>query len=181
MKKKSKSEKILNATLQIICSGIITLKKYIIKLDYGSKNDEIVYNHQIRNKFKKKFIEKISNFYNIEKDRILILNIKRGSTITEFTTLDNIQIKDDDLKTIFKNHYIDITEEALFEGCKISEDLFDPRGDNFGDGYEKYNFKRGGEKYDPPYEWHAYGLKVLNRYDNGNNDWIGCDNNINFA
>jgi len=72
-----------------------------------------------------------------------------------------------------------VSEKALFEGCKISEELLDPRGNNFGDNYEKKNFLIGGEKYDPPYEWHAYGLKVLNNYDNMNNHWIACNNNEN--
>ena len=66
------------------------------------------------------------------------------------------------LKKIYKENYVDITEKVLFEGCKISEELLDPKGNNFGYGYERYNFIRGGELYDPPYEWHGYGLKVLN-------------------
>ena len=45
----------------------------------------------------------------------------------------------------FREKYVDITQKALFEGCKISEELLDPRGNNYGNGYEQNNFKRGGK------------------------------------
>ena len=179
VEKKCKNEKLLNATLQLIASGKITCKKYNVKLDYGNpqENDKIILMPNIRNKFKKEFRQKISNYYNTSEDNILIIDIQRGSILVNFATADNILITDEDMNKVFGKNYIDITEKALFEGCKISEDLLDPKGNNFGDGYEKNNLIRGGEVYDPPYEWHAYGLKVLNNYDNGNNDWIGCNNN----
>ena len=150
-------------------------------MNYGSpnKNDEIILNPRARNKFKKEFVQKLSKFYNIPEDDISILEIKRGSVDYCFTLPYNIGLKDVDLKALFGKNYVDVTEKALFEGCKISEEFLDPKGNNFGDGYERRNFIRGGEKYDPPYEWHAYGLKVLDNYDNMNNDWLACDNNIN--
>ena len=94
-------------------------------------------------------------------------------------TLDNIKITYYDLKKLFRKNFIEVTEQVLFEACKISEDLLDPKGNNYGPGYENYNFIRGGEHYYPPYSWHAYGLKVLNKYDNRNNDWLSCNNNPN--
>ena len=180
IEKKCKNKKILNATLQLISSGLISLKKYNLKLDYGSpnKNDTIVMNPIERNKFKKEFIINLSQLFNISKDDITILDIKRGSVDVSFTMPEKNNI-DTSLKAHYGKKYVDITEKALFEGCKISEELLDPKGNNFGDGYEQYNFIRGGEQYDPPYEWHAYGLKVLNNYDNRNNDWLACNNNPN--
>jgi hypothetical protein len=181
IEKKCKNKKILNATLQLISSGLITLKKYNIKLNYGSdiKNDDIIFNPRSRNKFNKEFKQKLSKFYKISENDILILDIKRGSVNACVTFPNDIKIKNEDLKYLFGKNYVDITEKALFEGCKISEEFLDPKGNNFGDGYEKKNFIRGGEIYDPPYEWHAYGLKVLNNYDNMNNDWLACNNNKN--
>ena len=175
------NRKILNATLQLIASNMISLKKYNIKLDFGSQseNDKIIINPRYRNKFKKEFIKKVSEFYNLSEDEIVILDLKRGSVNVTFTTTNPIIFQNFDFKKIYDKQFVDITEQALFESCKLSEDLFDPKGNNFGDGYEQYNFIRGGEKYDPPYEWHAYGLKVLNNYDHGNNDWLGHDNNKN--
>ena len=180
IEKKCKNKKILNATLQLISSGLISLKKYNLKLDYGSpnKNDAIVMKLKERNKFKKEFIYNLSQLFNISEDDITILDIKRGSVDVSFTMPEKNNI-DTSLKAYYGKKYVDITEKALFEGCKISEELLDPKGNNFGDGYEQYNFIRGGEQYDPPYEWHAYGLKVLNNYDNRNNDWLACNNNPN--
>ena len=34
---------------------------------------------------------------------------------------------------------------------------------------------RGGRPYTPPDGWIGFGLNVLNKYDNGNNDWLACD------
>ena len=34
---------------------------------------------------------------------------------------------------------------------------------------------RGGRPYKPPNGWIGYGLNVLNKYDNGNNDWLACN------
>ena len=34
---------------------------------------------------------------------------------------------------------------------------------------------RGGRPYNPPDGWIGFGLNVLNKYDNGNNDWLACD------
>ena len=181
IEKKCKSQKILNATLQLISSGLIVLKKYNLKLDYGSpiKNDNIILNPKERSKFQRDFIKNISKLYNLSEDNVKILEIKRGSVDVCFTLPNRVNTIKEDLKALFGKKYVDVTEKALFEGCKLSEEFLDPKGNNFGNGYEKSNFIRGGEKYDPPYEWHAYGLKVLNNYDNMNNDWLACNNNPN--
>ena len=180
IEKKCKNKKVLDATLQLISSGLITNKKYDLKLDYGNKENEKIFLDQTSmNEFKNEFKKKMCDFYNISENNIIILDITKGSVNVNFTTNTDININRNDLNKIFGKQYKDITEKALFEGCKISEDLLDPRGNNFGNGYEKRNFLRGGEIYDPPYEWHGYGLRVLNNYDNGNNDWIGCNNKIN--
>ena len=181
IEKKCKSQKILNATLQLISSGLIVLKKYNLKLDYGSpiKNDNIILNPKERNKFQRDFIKNISKLYNLSEDNVKILEIKRGSVDVCFTLPNRVNTIKEDLKALFGKKYVDVTEKALFEGCKLSEEFLDPKGNNFGNGYEKSNFIRGREKYDPPYEWHAYGLKVLNNYDNMNNDWLACNNNPN--
>ena len=63
------------------------------------------------------------------------MEIKRGSVDICFTLPNKINIIKDDLKALFGKRYVDMSEKALFEGCKISEELFDPRGNNFGDNY----------------------------------------------
>ena len=63
------------------------------------------------------------------------------------------------------------------DGCKLTPSMLDSRG-NRESGWEEGG-KRGGFDYIPPKGWKGFGLKVLDNYDNGNNDWLGCDGNQN--
>ena len=62
------------------------------------------------------------------------MEIKRGSVDVCFTLPNRVNTIKEDLKALFGKKYIDVTEKALFEGCKISEEFLDPKGNNFGDG-----------------------------------------------
>jgi hypothetical protein len=55
--------------------------------------------------------------------------------------------------------------------------MLDSRGNKESEWKE--NEKRGGYPYIPPKGWKGYGLKVMDVYDNGNNDWIAKDGNPN--
>ena len=66
--------------------------------------------------------------------------------------------------------------QLLLEGCKISQNMLDSKGDknsNWGN-----NKKRGPpnnlQNYYPPKGWNGYGLKVLNKYEN--NEWLSNEN-----
>ena len=61
------------------------------------------------------------------------------------------------------------------EGCKLTEKMLDFRG-NRESGFEEGG-KRGGFDYFPPLGWKGFGLKVLDEYDNRNNDWLACNGN----
>ena len=63
------------------------------------------------------------------------------------------------------------------EGCKLTSNMLDSKG-NRESGWGE-NQKRGGFKYIPPKGWKGYGLKVLGKYDNGNDDWLAYDGNPN--
>ena len=63
------------------------------------------------------------------------------------------------------------------EGCKFNSSHLDDKGDKIG--LWSSGEKRGGMDYFPPQGWIAYGINVTNKYDNGNNDWIGNDGNKN--
>ena len=54
------------------------------------------------------------------------------------------------------------------------EELFCGSGHNLT-GKWAHNEKRGGRPYNPPDGWIGFGLNVINKYDNGNNDWLACD------
>ena len=67
-------------------------------------------------------------------------------------------------------------EKGLMLECKLDQDLFYSKANkiNWGNGG-----KRGGFEYNPPHGWIGIGLKVLGKYDNGNDDWLGNDGNKN--
>ena len=58
----------------------------------------------------------------------------------------------------------------LMEDCKLPLNIFDYRG-NKVNGWSM-NEKRGNKPYEPPVGWIGIGLKVINCYDQGDNNWI---------
>ena len=66
----------------------------------------------------------------------------------------------------------------IMNGCKLTKNMLDSRG-NRESGWA-VGEKRGGLDYIPPPQgWKGYGLNVLDKYDNGNNDWLSCNGNQN--
>ena len=59
------------------------------------------------------------------------------------------------------------------DGVKLDLSMLESRGNqhpnNYGGG------KRGGE----PMRWKGYELNVMNKYDNGNNEWLAMNGNAN--
>ena len=70
---------------------------------------------------------------------------------------------------------IKIDEKPIIEVIKISSGGLDMKGNRFkGWGI---NETRGGEKYLPPINnWYGIGLKVRDKFDDGNNAWLGYKN-----
>ena len=67
----------------------------------------------------------------------------------------------------------EVQSKLIMEGCKLNRNMLDYRG-NRTSGWG-VGEKRGGRDYFPPKEgWKGFGLNVLDKYDNGNNDWIDC-------
>ena len=55
--------------------------------------------------------------------------------------------------------------------------MLDPKGNRIS-GWGKGEY-RGGFLYEPPEGWMGFGLKVIGKYDNGNDDWLAHDGNKN--
>lgn len=72
----------------------------------------------------------------------------------------------------------EIQKKVIMEGVKLAPNMLDYRGNQTPDGYGRGQ-KRGTYDYIPPLGWKGFGLKVLGKYDNGNDDWIKMDNNPN--
>ena len=62
------------------------------------------------------------------------------------------------------------------DGVTLTRDMLDYRGNKTPDGYP-IGQKRGAYDYIPPTWWKAFGLKVLDKYDQGNNNWLAMDGN----
>ena len=68
----------------------------------------------------------------------------------------------------------ELVSEVIVDVMNLNPDLLSGLGNNLlGEWAQGEN--RGGRPYKPPNGWIGYGLNVLNKYDNGNNDWLACN------
>ena len=168
---------------------MIEKKKYDFHFDLGEeKNNKLLYNLEEQEKFNNKLRKKLSIEYNIPEDKIIITNPQKGSYNVQviFETEDfnkkNFDInkfKSKCTEAEFKElkNLKEIHTSLIMEGCKLSKKMLDSNG-NRESGWEEGG-KRGGFDYIPPKGWKGFGLKVFDEYDNGNNDWLGCNGNPN--
>ena len=180
-----------NTILQFIMNGMIEKKKYDLHFDLGDeRNKELLNNKKEQEKFNEKLKKKLSLEYDIPEEKIILTNPQKGSYqiqlifLTDDFNDDSINL--DKLKDKCRNEkefkelsYLKgIHKSLIMEGCKLSISMLDSRGNRIsGWGVGE---KRGGLKYKPPHEgWKGFGLKVWDKYDNGNNDWIACNGNEN--
>ena len=190
---KEKSDEELNIkssemVLQFIMNGLIDKKKFDLHFDFGAKrNNELLNNEKEREKFHNKLKGALSREYKIPEDQIIFGNPQKGSYKVPVIFLDEVSNKIDasefqkrlkNLKEIEEFKYIEeIKKTLIMEGCKLSQNMLDSQGDrhkNWPTG--EY---RGGLPYYSPQGWIGFGLKVLGKYDNGNDDWLACDGNKN--
>ena len=168
--------------LQFVVNGLATKKKYELHFDISEeRNEELLINEEEQKKFIDKLRTKLSKEYNISEDKIIITNPQRGSfKLTVIFQSEDFNLTKEELIEKFKDEpelakLKEIHTDILLGACKISPDNLDYRGNNTDGGWG-HNETRGGEKYLPPEGWRGYGLKVMDRYDNGNNDWLEYDN-----
>jgi len=178
-----------NTVLQFITNGMIEKKKYDLHFDLGDeRNNELLNNKQEQKKFNNKLRKKLSIEYNIPEDKIIITNPQKGSySVQVIFATDNFNDKYVDINTLKNNcndeefkelkNLKEIHSTLIMDGCKLSPDMLDSRG-NRESGWGE-NEKRGGFDYYPPKGWKGFGLKVLGKYDNGNDDWITYNGNPN--
>ena len=69
---------------------------------------------------------------------------------------------------------LDINTEILTAFMDLNPNLLNGFGNNLSGKWAKNEY-RGGKIYKPPNGWIGFGLNVLNKYDNGNNDWLACN------
>ena len=202
-KEENKSD-IYGIALQFLVNGMAYEKKLVISYDFGKeKNDLIIYDETEQKKFIENESDKLSKILNVPKEYICICNFREGSVKHDVIITQNL-IKDfqNELKKglikekLFVDPFINIDENfdnlvqklteisdskntkisvaPLVEAIKLNSSLFDKAG-NKSSGWPEGE-KRGNMDYFPPKGWIGHGLKVWDKYDNGDNTWIGMSN-----
>ena len=185
-KNENEEEKDENLTsLELITTGMTQKIKYDLHFDFGvTKNEIYLVDGNEFEKLKEKIKRKISKDYNIPKNEIIVTYPQKGSLRVQ-VIFENDKFNDlnlDDFKSKFKNdkefqelnNLKEIHKDVLISVCKLSKNQLDSRGNRY-DGWGE-NEKRGNMPYDPPKGWIGIGLNVLDKYDNGDNTWIGMEN-----
>ena len=82
----------------------------------------------------------------------------------------------DKVISIINQNNNNIDFRMIFKGLFINENIVDINGTKNG-GWNQNIRKRGGEDYIPPSDdWVGIGLKVKDKYDKGDNTWLGNEN-----
>ena len=185
------SQNTADTVLEFITSGMIEKKKYSLHFDFGDeRNEELLNDKNEQEKFNNKLRKKLSLEYNIPEEKVIVTNPQKGSyqvqVIFQTDTFndDDVNLSElkkkysDDDETFKELKYLkDIQQSVILEGVKLSKGMLDERGNResgWGEGE-----KRGGFDYIPPIGWKGFGLKVVDKYDDGNNDWLDYDGNEN--
>ena len=175
--------------IQFIMNGMSTKKKYDLHFDFGAiRNNELLNNKLEQEKFHKKLRKSLSKEYNIPEEEIIITNPQKGSyniqvifmseefnkiiDISKFQQKCQNSNDSDELKYLKEVH-----QTLIMEGCKLNRNMLDSKGNRIS-GWA-IGEKRGGKDYIPPEGWMGFGLKVVGKYDNGNDDWLACNGNNN--
>ena len=185
--KKEKEEE-STTCLQFLSNGYIGKNKYDLHFDLGAqRNEELLNNEEEFKKFKNDLIIKLSKDYNIPTDQIIVTFPQRGSLHVQviFQSSEFNDLNLDDFKSKFENddefkelkNLKEIHKDVMFDSCKLLKSMLDNRG-NRTDGWGIGEL-RGNKPYNPPLGWIGIGLKVMDKYDEGNNDWIGYCNSKN--
>ena len=171
-------------SLQFLTSGLYKKKRYNLHFDLGEeRNEELLINEKEYEKFKENLKLKLSKDYNIPVDKIIVTFPQKGSfhvsvifQSEEFENLDEQSFYNkfkndsefDELKNLKEIH-----TDTIINIVKITKNMLDKRGNRvYGWGI---NEQRGNKPYYPPLNWIGIGLKAMDKYDKGNNTWLGFD------
>ena len=176
-----------NQLLQFIFNGYILKKKYILDFALAKKRIEQLYKYEAqRNIFNDNLKEEISKALNIDKDELIAKEFEKSkevyTVLLVFRTNLSVVLTKEMLHNIFQKnkydlkHFSNLQVQPIIEIIRLNKSMLDSRGDNKDDSRWGYDELRGGEEYIPPVGWFRYGLRVFDKYDNGNNDWLSYDN-----
>ena len=204
VEKEENQSPIYDTALQFLVNGMANEKKLIISYDYGKEqNDLIIYDETEQKKFIEKERDKLSNVLKVPKEYISICNFREGSVkidilvnprfiddfakefdkqqlekkpyVDPFINIDeNYENLVKELTKISDAKNVDLKVAPLVEAIKLNISLFDKEGNK--DSGWPVGEKRGNMDYYPPIGWVGHGLRVLGKYDNGDDTWLGMNN-----
>ena len=180
---KDEEIKEIYTTIQFLVNGMHNFKKYIFHFDFGKENNEKMLKNTDKQKFfNSKLRKKLKNLFNLKEKDIIMTNPRMGSyEITaiikqsKFIEYSKDQLLKELKEDIEFSSIKDIEKSILLSGLKLNPFMLDPMGNN-RDGGWGFNEKRGGHTYYPPEGWIGYGLRVIDRFDNGDNTWLDYRN-----
>ena len=170
----------IDTFLQFLINGLSNLKKHELKFEFGwEKNQLILDDIKEQEEFLDELRVALAKGFNIKTNQMVITYPRSGSVLVTvaFGTEDYNNLTLDQLKGIFQQHapnlnkIIGIESNLVLDGILLNPELLDNRGNNLNQGWG-IGEMRGGRPYYPPSGWKGYGLRVLGKYDNGNNNWI---------
>ena len=182
------SVKASEMVIQFIMNGMIDKKKFELNFDFGPKrNNELLNDKSEQEIFHNKLKAALSKIFKISEEEIIIANPQKGGYKIQVIFLNDeiskmevseFEQKCRNSKELDELSYLEqVNQTLIMEGCKLSKDMLDPRGNRFS-GWPTGEY-RGGLPYDPPTGWLGFGLKVMGKYDNGSDDWLAYDGNKN--
>ena len=175
-------EKEFYTAIQFIVNGMYKFKKYILEFDFGEEKNNIMLNDLLaQTNFNNLLVKNLKDLLNLTVKDIVISNPRKGSyKVTAIIKKSNFnELTDVQLLNQLKQNpdyvgLIKVEKTILLNGCKLNLKMLDSRGDRYS-GWG-VNEMRGGRPYNPPLGWTGYGIRVLDRYDGGNNTWLDFNN-----
>jgi len=181
--KNKEENKEINTTCQFLINNMYNFIKFIFHFDFGEEmNRELLENEDKRKFFNNKLKRKLKHKFNLNYPDIIMTNPRAGSyqisaiiKKSKFNNYSDDQLFQELKQDVEFNKIIKVEKGILLSGCKLNPYMLDSRGDN-SDGGWGLNETRGNHDYFPPIGWNGYGLRVLDRFDKGDNRWIDYQN-----
>ena len=130
--------------------------------------------NQILNKYDNQTNNNINNIVEEFKEEETEEERKEREALTDVVKEQLTQQQNFDNLQPPQNLNYDEVDPEFIDSFISDKELFCGRGHNLT-GKWAHGESRGGRPYNPPDGWIGFGLNVINKYDNGNNDWLTCD------
>ena len=178
IQKQSRNKDLTKTCLQLMTNGLINKQKCEVKFDFGEKkNDEILNNKKEKEKFINDWKNKLSKKLGVSPDDIIITNLRKGSLEADIllktnSNFNNLVSSLNEIASYQNLKIKEIKQSSILNGIVLSPDMFDSRGNQGPNNYERKGL-RGGKIYKGPIGWTGHGLFVSDQYDGGDNTWLG--------